>query len=132
MSSDGGARTRLTALPGGHSFVPSPDDRWFADVYSYTNKPPELYVAGDAPGRSGEEADVVASARVLGISVAGHADRHVPGARWRRWFGRDVYKPANYRKGGPAVLFVHGAGYLQNVDHYLVRTTRASTCSINC
>ncbi len=27
-----------------------------------------------------------------------------------------VYKPANYRKGGPAVLFVHGAGYLQNVD----------------
>ena len=28
-----------------------------------------------------------------------------------------LYKPANYKKGGPAVIFVHGAGYLQNVDH---------------
>src|SRR5580698_9568176 len=43
MSAEGGARTRLTTLPGGHSIVPSPDERWFADVYSYTNKPPELY-----------------------------------------------------------------------------------------
>ena len=56
MSADGGARTKLTTLPGGHSCVPSPDDRWFADVYSYTNKPPELYVqearAGCARRRS--------------------------------------------------------------------------------
>ncbi len=44
MSAEGGARTRLTSLPGGHTCVPSPDDRWFADIYSYTNKPPELYV----------------------------------------------------------------------------------------
>ena len=44
MSAEGGARSRLTSLPGGHSFVASPDDRWFADIYSYTNKPPELYV----------------------------------------------------------------------------------------
>ena len=29
-----------------------------------------------------------------------------------------VYKPANYRKGGPAVVFVHGAGYLQNVHRW--------------
>jgi dipeptidyl aminopeptidase/acylaminoacyl peptidase len=28
-----------------------------------------------------------------------------------------MFKPANYRKGGPAVIFVHGAGYLQNADH---------------
>ena len=26
-----------------------------------------------------------------------------------------LYKPANYRPGGPAVIFVHGAGYIQNV-----------------
>ena len=29
-----------------------------------------------------------------------------------------VFKPANYRPGGPAVIFVHGAGYLQNVHKY--------------
>ena len=54
ISGEGGARTRLTALPGGHSCVPSPDERWFADVYSYTNKPPELYAQetrADAPAK---------------------------------------------------------------------------------
>jgi dipeptidyl aminopeptidase/acylaminoacyl peptidase len=28
-----------------------------------------------------------------------------------------MFKPAAYKKGGPAVIFVHGSGYLQNVDH---------------
>ena len=27
-----------------------------------------------------------------------------------------LFKPANFKKGGPGVIFVHGAGYLQNVD----------------
>ncbi len=29
-----------------------------------------------------------------------------------------VYKPANFQRGGPAVVFVHGAGYLQNVHKW--------------
>jgi dipeptidyl aminopeptidase/acylaminoacyl peptidase len=29
-----------------------------------------------------------------------------------------LFKPANYKKGGPAVVFVHGSGYLQNVDKW--------------
>jgi dipeptidyl aminopeptidase/acylaminoacyl peptidase len=29
-----------------------------------------------------------------------------------------LYKPANFPQGGPAVVFVHGAGYLQNVHHW--------------
>lgn len=37
-----------------------------------------------------------------------------------------LYKPKNWRKGGPAVIFVHGAGYLQNVyegwSHYFRET----------
>ena len=28
-----------------------------------------------------------------------------------------LFKPANASAGGPGVVFVHGAGYLQNVDH---------------
>lgn len=115
MSADGGPRTRLTTLPGGHSCVPSPDDRWFADVYSYTNKPPELYVQEtypDAPAKkltSSPAPDfweypwldtpIVTFAARDGVMVRAH-----------------VYKPAHYQRGGPAVLFVHGAGYLQNVD----------------
>ena len=116
MSAEGGARTRLTKLAGGHSCVPSPDDRWFADIYSYTNKPPELYAQetrSNAPSKkltsspSSEfqeypwlDTPIVTFAARDGVMVRAH-----------------LYKPANYRKGGPAVLFVHGAGYLQNVDH---------------
>jgi len=115
MSAEGGARVKLTKLPGGHSCVPSPDDRWFADVYSYTNKPPELYV---------QEARADAAAKKLTSSPAPEFGEYpwldTPivtfAARDGAMVRAHVYKPANYRKGGPAVLFVHGAGYLQNVD----------------
>jgi dipeptidyl aminopeptidase/acylaminoacyl peptidase len=115
MSAAGGARTRLTTLPGGHSCVPSPDDRWFADVYSYTNKPPELYA---------QEARADVAAKKLTSSPAPEfweypwLDTPIVTftARDGALVRAHVYKPANYRKGGPAVLFVHGAGYLQNVD----------------
>jgi dipeptidyl aminopeptidase/acylaminoacyl peptidase len=115
MSAEGGARAKLTSLPGGHSCVPSPDDRWFADVYSYTNKPPELFA---------QEARVDATAKKLTSSPASEFWEYpwldtpivtFP-ARDGAMVRAHVYKPANYRKGGPAVLFVHGAGYLQNVD----------------
>jgi dipeptidyl aminopeptidase/acylaminoacyl peptidase len=115
MSAEGGARTRLTTLPGGHSCVPSPDDRWFADVYSYTNKPPEIYA---------QETRADAAAKKLTSSPAPEfweypwLDTPIVtfSARDGAMVRAHVYKPANYRKGGPAVLFVHGAGYLQNVD----------------
>lgn len=116
MDVEGGARTRLTTLAGGHSCIPSPDDRWFADIYSYTNKPPELYAQetrSNAPPKKLTsspapkfqeypwlDTPIVTFAARDGVMVRAH-----------------LYKPANYRKGGPAVLFVHGAGYLQNVDH---------------
>ena len=29
-----------------------------------------------------------------------------------------LFKPANFRRGGPAVVFIHGSGYLQNVDRW--------------
>ena len=115
MNAEGGARTKLSTLPGGHSCVPSPDNRWFADVYSYTNRPPELYA---------QEARADASARKLTSSPApdfwDYPWLDTPIVTFRARDGAmvraHVYKPANYRKGGPAVLFVHGAGYLQNVD----------------
>ncbi len=41
-----------------------------------------------------------------------------------------LFKPAGFKKGGPAVVFVHGAGYLQNVDRKWSSVTTTSTCSI--
>ena len=50
MPAEGGARTRITSPPGHHRAVLSPDERWIADVYSYTNRPPELFVMENRPG----------------------------------------------------------------------------------
>ncbi|HEY2017848.1 MAG TPA: alpha/beta fold hydrolase [Bryobacteraceae bacterium] len=115
MSGDGGPLTRLTAAPGKHGTILSPDEKWIADIYSYTNKPPELYVQ---PNRAQAEsrkltespspefwqypwldAPIVAFTARDGVKVPAH-----------------LFKPANARAGGPGVVFVHGAGYLQNVD----------------
>ena len=49
MPVTGGRRTRITKLPGAHAVTLSPDEKWLADIYSYTNKPPELYVEPDEP-----------------------------------------------------------------------------------
>jgi dipeptidyl aminopeptidase/acylaminoacyl peptidase len=99
MSADGGARVKLTALAGGHSFVPSPDDRWFADVSDAAAKKMTSSPAPEFWEYPWLDTPIVTFAARDGAMVRAH-----------------VYKPANYRKGGPAVLFVHGAGYLQNVD----------------
>ena len=114
MSADGGPRTRLTSLPGGHSFAPSPDDHWFADIYSYTNKPPELYVQESRPN---------AAAKKLTNSPAPDfweypwLDTPIVQIKARdgAMLRARLFKPANFQRGGPAVIFVHGAGYLQNV-----------------
>jgi dipeptidyl aminopeptidase/acylaminoacyl peptidase len=117
MSADGGARVRLSSLPGGHSAVLSPDDRWFADIYSYTNKPPELYVQ---EARAGMTAKKLTSSPApdfweypwLDAPIVTFQARDGVAVRSR------LFKPANFQRGGPAVIFVHGAGYLQNVHRW--------------
>lgn len=117
MSVDGGSRTRITREAGSHRVALSPDESFMTDVYSYTNKPPELYVAANQPG-STEKKITSSPARdfwdyawldVPIVQVPARDGVKVP-ARF--------YKPANYKPGGPAVVFVHGAGYQQNVHRY--------------
>ncbi len=114
MSVNGGPRTRITATPGTHSAQLSPDEKWLADVYSYTNRPPELYVQPNQP---------MAAAAKLTTSPA--PDFHdyawgdtpiveIPARDGAKVPGR-LYKPANFRKGGPGIVFVHGSGYLQDI-----------------
>jgi len=117
MSVDGGARTRITREVGNHHVVLSPDEKQMADVYSYTNKPPELFVADNAPGA--KETKLTSSPAkdfweypwldVPIVQVLARDGAMIPA---------HFYKPADYRRGGPAVIFVHGAGYAQNVDRW--------------
>jgi dipeptidyl aminopeptidase/acylaminoacyl peptidase len=115
MDADGGPLTRLTKEPGRHAAIVSPDDRSVADIYSYTNKPPELYVEENRP---------LAEAKKLTTSPAPEFSQYpwldVPIVTFTARDGVQVparlFKPAGFKKGGPAVVFVHGSGYLQNVD----------------
>ncbi len=110
----GGEPTRVTKATGMHQATLSPDEKWIADVYSYVNKPPELYVQ---PNETGAEAKRLTESPAPEFSEYHWLDTpiiHVP-ARDGAQIPAQIYKPANFRKGGPAVIFVHGAGYLQNV-----------------
>jgi dipeptidyl aminopeptidase/acylaminoacyl peptidase len=102
----GGAPTKLTTTVGWHNAVPSPDGTTFADIYSYTNKPPDLYVGSTRVTAS--PAPEFATYPWLDVPIV-----NVP-ARDGAQVPARIFKPANWN-GGPAVIFVHGAGYLQNV-----------------
>src|SRR5260370_30520403 len=113
MSAGGSARTRITSESGSHSVSLSLDERWIADVYSYTNKPPEIYVQENRPGAKPRKMTSSPAAEFwtypwLDVPIVTFQARDGVPLRAR------FYKPANFKKGGPAVIFLPAAGYLPN------------------
>ena len=104
----GGTREKLTKMTGDNEAVVSPDGAAIANVYSYTNKPPELYVGEKRITTSpAPEFSSVAWLDVPIVNVPARDGVQVP-AR--------IYVPPH--PSGAAVVFVHGAGYLQNVHRW--------------
>jgi dipeptidyl aminopeptidase/acylaminoacyl peptidase len=116
MPVGGGERTRLTGPAGRHSGVLSPDGRRLALVHSRGNVPPELYLADARPGAPVRRVTDSPTAAWRAhpwidpeiIEFPARDGALVPARIYRP---RDVGAAAN----GAAVIFVHGAGYLQNV-----------------
>ncbi len=121
MSVDGGARTKFTTETGSHDVTISPDEKSLAIVYSYSTKPPELFMM-----------PLTAGAKPVKVTTS-------PSDEWTnfKWIdpkvitykardGQDVYARlftpemigARRDAKKPAVVFVHGAGYLQNAHKY--------------
>jgi dipeptidyl aminopeptidase/acylaminoacyl peptidase len=121
LAVDGGAATRITTLTGAHNVTVSPDEQTLAVAYSYVTKPPELYLM---PFRAGAEMTQVTTS---------------PAEEWRAftWIdpklvtykardGAEVYARlftpemigARRDPRRPAVIFVHGAGYLQEANRF--------------
>ncbi|MFQ5603910.1 MAG: prolyl oligopeptidase family serine peptidase [bacterium] len=115
MPLSGGKWERLTSMSGRNDAVVSPDGRKLAIRHSYMNKPPELYV---------QNAQTKAQAKQLTTSTT---------EKWRSYPWREpevvqfttrdgkqpyarLYRPDN--SNGAAVIFVHGAGYLQNAHKW--------------
>lgn len=120
MSIDGGARTRLTTMPGNNQAVVSPDQTKLAILRSYSNKPTELYIAPNRTGTTEAEIKQVTNSPTDEWKSYNWIAPPIVSFKARDGatvYGR-LYKPANFKKGGPAVVFVHGAGYLQNVHNW--------------
>jgi dipeptidyl aminopeptidase/acylaminoacyl peptidase len=121
MPVGGGPRTRLTEMAGSNIGEVSPDGAMIAFIQSSAARPPEVFVM---PNRAGAPVQQVTTS---------------PTDAWRtfRWIepevitykardGKDVharlYTPemigAARGRTRPAVIFVHGAGYLQNAHKF--------------
>jgi dipeptidyl aminopeptidase/acylaminoacyl peptidase len=121
MPIGGGPRTRLTTMTGSNLGEVSPDGTMIAFIQSSATRPPEVFVM---PNRAGAPVQQVTT---------------TPTDAWRafRWIepevitykardGKEVYARlytpemigAARDRNRPAVIFVHGAGYLQNAHKY--------------
>jgi dipeptidyl aminopeptidase/acylaminoacyl peptidase len=121
MPATGGTRTRLTAMAGSNIGEVSPDGTLIGLIHSSMTRPPEVFVM---PNKAGAPVQQVTT---------------TPTEEWRsfRWMepevitykardGKEVYARlytpemigASRDRSRPAVIFVHGAGYLQNAHRY--------------
>lgn len=117
MNINGGEMVQLTTMKGGNDVSLSPDEKWLAINYSYMNKPWELYIQANKPG-----ARAVQVTKSTTPEFDSYKWREPDLVAFRNRYGDDVYArvyPAlNPHPNKPAVVFVHGAGYLQNVHYW--------------
>jgi dipeptidyl aminopeptidase/acylaminoacyl peptidase len=113
----GGRKTQLTSAQGRQDVTVSPDGKTLAVLHSTANHPPELYLQ---PNRPGAEMRKLTESTTLEwrsyawikpeiVMVPARDGIQVP-AR--------AYRPMGVPSNHAAVIFVHGAGYLQNVHQW--------------
>jgi dipeptidyl aminopeptidase/acylaminoacyl peptidase len=111
----GGDMEKLTQMTGNNDVSLSPDEKYMAILYSYSNKPWELYLKKTA---ANAEAKQLTSGQSEKFESYDWRDPEM--VQFQAEDGAMVparlYKPEN--ANGAAVIFVHGAGYLQNVHKW--------------
>lgn len=114
----GGKAVQITSLPGYNEVTLSPDEKWLAIRYSYTNKPWELYIQENKPGAKPQQITFLAQSeefkqypwRDPELITFTASDGITVHAR--------LYKPARPHPAKPAVIFLHGAGYVQSAHRW--------------
>ncbi|WP_336514651.1 S9 family peptidase [Pollutibacter soli] len=113
-----GKKERITTMTGANQVTISPDQKQLAILYSYANKPWELYIQENKPGSAATQITDIAQSEefkkyswrdpeLISFKAADGAEV------WAR-----LYQPAHPHPSKPAVIFVHGAGYLQNAHKW--------------
>lgn len=113
-----GKQIRITHKKGGNQVAVSPNGKYLALLFSTAVHPWELYLQKNKSGTKAEQ-----------ITHKAESEKY-KSYNWRKpniitFKDRDgfevyasVYKPTDPASTHPGVIFVHGAGYLQDVKHY--------------
>ncbi|MYA08073.1 MAG: S9 family peptidase [Holophagales bacterium] len=106
---------QVTSLGGLNSYRLSPDDGHLLIVHSSVTRPPELWLQDASPGAEAVRLTETVSADFLAIDWVVPRFVEVPSSRADRPIHARLYLPPDSTEAPrPAVVFVHGAGYLQN------------------
>ncbi len=118
IATTGGKAERITQLTGANQVVVSPDEKQLAILYSYSNKPWELYLQdNNSKAKAIQVTNKAQSELFASYSWRDPELVQVPAADGAMVPAR-FYRPANPDPTKPAVIFVHGAGYLQNAHKW--------------
>ncbi len=114
----GGAMQQVTHFEGTDGFELSPDGSQLAVLHSSAYIPPQLAVVDVAGGNARELTDTrTAQYKALASTWVQPTFVKVPSSHGNFGIWAKYYQPADYdtSHAHPAVIFVHGAGYLQDV-----------------
>ncbi len=114
---DGGDAAQISAGHGRENVVLSRDGRSFAAVASRSNRPWELYVHDGGDAAAGERVTRSASPAFDSYDWIEPEIVHFE-ARDGVDVPARLYRPVGEATNRPAVIFVHGAGYLHNVHRW--------------
>ncbi len=118
MPINGGTITALTDMGGKAVGILSPDEKSIAILHSKSNQPTELYVMSNG-GKAGTPKKITNSQTDEWKSYPWRVPEYITfTARDGAEVHARLYRPENSEENGPAVIFVHGAGYLQNAHQW--------------
>ena len=113
----GGEMEKLTTMPGNNEVSLSPDEKYMAIRNSFSNKPWELYFK-----KTGSKDTPKQLTNGQSEAFKNYAWRAPQNIKFKAEDGAMVparlYIPEAAAKNGAAVVFVHGAGYLQNAHKW--------------
>ncbi|MCM2335257.1 MAG: prolyl oligopeptidase family serine peptidase [Pseudomonas sp.] len=120
VDADGGAVREVTALDGVEDFSLSPDGARVLVRHSDSYLPPQAAVVdargGDAVTLTDTRTAAFKARTWVEPEYVQVPSKHGAGTIWGKFYGPATYEPG---RRYPIVMFVHGAGYLQNVsDRY--------------
>ena len=112
-----GRRTQITTAVGRQDAADSPDGRMLALVHSTANTPPELYIQENRAGATPRRITTSPTPEFLRGDWIVPEIVMIPAADGAQVPAR-LYRPRGAAANKAGVIFVHGAGYLQNVHKW--------------